>query len=223
MQLKFSKKSFIRDRHSLFGGSRLKMRRWKRSPNTSGFQYIHLFSSTDAEDIISWNEESPVFSLTHWIPLGEKIENPDEDPTMMLAIFLHVLHSYISEPMYRVSPQLLVTNEHIMSDSASTSSSFPSGEPLLRFSAFLSPFLLCGSGDAKLRGVDSFSSLGEVCDDEVGFDPGCCDKRIDSLLVSASRFSNVPKSVRPLSSSVRRPKIYKLSIPEAHGVGPAVS
>lgn len=81
MQLKFSKKSFRRERHSFFGGSRLKIRRSKRSPKTSGFQYIHLFSSTDAEDIISWNDESPVFSLTHEIPFGEKIENPDDEPT----------------------------------------------------------------------------------------------------------------------------------------------
>lgn len=29
---------------------------------------------------MSWNEVSPVFSFTHWIPLGEKIEKPDEDP-----------------------------------------------------------------------------------------------------------------------------------------------
>lgn len=46
----------------------------------SGFQYIHLLSSTVAWEIISWNELSPVFSLTHWIPFGEKIEKPDEDP-----------------------------------------------------------------------------------------------------------------------------------------------
>lgn len=81
MQLKFSKKSLRRDKHSFFGGSRLKIRRSKRSPKTSGFQYIHLFSSTDADDIICWKEESPVFSLTQEIPFGEKMENPDEEPS----------------------------------------------------------------------------------------------------------------------------------------------
>jgi len=80
MQLKFSKKSFIRETHSFLGGSGLKIRRPNRSPNTSGFQYIHLFSSTEALDIISWNEESPVLSATHWIPFGEKMENPEEEP-----------------------------------------------------------------------------------------------------------------------------------------------
>jgi len=84
MQLKFSKKSFSKETHSFFGGSGLNIRRWNRSENTSGFQYIHLFSSTEAEEIISWNEESPVFSLTHWIPFGENIENPDDDPEQKL-------------------------------------------------------------------------------------------------------------------------------------------
>jgi hypothetical protein len=85
MQLKFSKKSFSKDTHSLFGGSGLNIRRANRSENTSGFQYIHLFSSTEAEDIISWKEESPVFSLTHWMPFGEKIEKPEDDPMRMLV------------------------------------------------------------------------------------------------------------------------------------------
>jgi len=80
MQLKFSKKSFSRDTASFFIGSCLKILLWNMSENTSGFQYIHLFSSTEADDIISWKEESPVFSFTHWIPLGEKIENPEDDP-----------------------------------------------------------------------------------------------------------------------------------------------
>jgi hypothetical protein len=37
-------------------------------------------SSTDASEIISWKEESPVFSFIHCMPFGEKIENPEEDP-----------------------------------------------------------------------------------------------------------------------------------------------
>ena len=58
--------------------------------------------------------------------------------------------------MYRVSPQLLVTKEHIISESSSTSpSAFSGGVELLRFSV-----LLVGSGDAiALRGVDSPPSL----------------------------------------------------------------
>ena len=80
MQLKFSKKSRRRDRHSAFGGSCRNIRFSNRSEKTSGFQYAHLLSSTDASEIISWKEESPVFSFTHCMPFGEKIENPEEDP-----------------------------------------------------------------------------------------------------------------------------------------------
>jgi hypothetical protein len=29
---------------------------------------------------MSWKELSPVFSLTHSIPFGEKMENPDDEP-----------------------------------------------------------------------------------------------------------------------------------------------
>jgi hypothetical protein len=80
MQLKFSKKSRRRDRHSALGGSCRNIRVSNRSENTSGFQYTHLLSSTDASEIISWKEESPVFSFIHCMPFGEKIENPEEDP-----------------------------------------------------------------------------------------------------------------------------------------------
>jgi len=80
MQLKFSKKSRRRDIHSAFGGSCRNIRLSNRSEKTSGFQYAHLLSSTDASEIISSKEESPVFSFTHWMPFGEKIENPEEDP-----------------------------------------------------------------------------------------------------------------------------------------------
>jgi hypothetical protein len=51
------------------------------SPKISGFQYIHLLSSTEADEIMSWKDVSPVFSLTHAIPFGEKIEKPDDEPT----------------------------------------------------------------------------------------------------------------------------------------------
>jgi len=80
MQLKFSKKSLRRERHSFLGGNGRNIRLSNRSENTSGFQYAHLLSSTEADDIISRNEESPVFSFTHCMPLGEKMENPDEEP-----------------------------------------------------------------------------------------------------------------------------------------------
>jgi len=80
MQLKFSKKSRRRERHSAFGGKGRNIRLSNRSEKTSGFQYAHLLSSTDASEIISWKEESPVFSFTHCMPFGEKIENPEEDP-----------------------------------------------------------------------------------------------------------------------------------------------
>ncbi len=80
MQLKFSKKSLSKDSASSFGGRGLKTRLMKRSLKISGFQYIHLLSSTEEEEIMSWKDESPVFSLTHWMPLGEKIEKPDDDP-----------------------------------------------------------------------------------------------------------------------------------------------
>lgn len=108
--------------------------------------------------------------------------------------------------MYRVSPQLLVTKEHIISESSSTSSCGLSGSTVL---CRLSPFLLCdcGSGDASvLRGVDPLPSFGVLCDGEVGFDPGTWEA-LRELFFSANRFSNVPKSVRPLSSSLRSPEM----------------
>ena len=90
-----------------------------------------------------------------------------------------------------------------MSESSSTSSCGLSGSTVLcRFS----PFLFCGSGDANvLRGVDSPPSFVVLCDGDVGFDPGTWEA-LRELFFSANRFSNVPRSVRPLSSSLRSPK-----------------
>ena len=34
---------------------------------------------------MSWKEVSPVFSLTHEIPLGENMEKPDEDPGLYVS------------------------------------------------------------------------------------------------------------------------------------------
>ena len=94
-----------------------------------------------------------------------------------------------------------------MSESSSTSSGDFCGSTVL---CRLSPFLLCGSGDANvLRGVDPLPSFGVLCDGDVGFeplDPGCCEALCE-LFFSANRFSNVPRSVRPLSSSLRSPKV----------------
>ena len=69
-----------------------------------------------------------------------------------------------------------------MSDRASTSSCSFSGSALtlllLFFSLSLSPFLLGGSGDAKvLRGVEPSPSFGLLCDGEVGFDIGAVEAR----------------------------------------------
>lgn len=80
MQLKFSKKSFKRDKASGFAGRGRKMGRRNRSPKTSGFQFVHLWSSTETSDIVRWKDRSPVLLLTHSIPLGEKIEKPEEEP-----------------------------------------------------------------------------------------------------------------------------------------------
>jgi hypothetical protein len=81
---------------------------------------------------MSWKEVSPVFSLTHWMPRGEKIEKPEEEPvkagkrsgsSVLPCMFFQEIQCLLIGclPMYRVSPQLLVTREHIISDKASTS------------------------------------------------------------------------------------------------------
>jgi hypothetical protein len=90
--------------------------------------------------------------------LGEKIENPDEDPDSRQTNLTRYQKIMIS-PIYLVSPQLLVTNEHIISDNSATSSAVFSGSG--DFDAFLSGTVFVGSGDAtKLRGVDSPASFG---------------------------------------------------------------
>jgi hypothetical protein len=53
------------------------------SRKTSGFHDTHLLSSIDDVQIMSWKEVSPVLSLTHWMPLGENIEKPDEEPRVV--------------------------------------------------------------------------------------------------------------------------------------------
>jgi hypothetical protein len=101
-----------------------------------------------------------------------------------------------------------------MSERSSTPSSFLSGSsPLLDLALSLLPLLLGGeSGVARvLRGVDSVAaSFALLCDGDVGFEPATvealfCDCGL--CLVSVSLFSSVPRSVRPLSSSLRRPRL----------------
>src|SRR5882724_9522959 len=50
------------------------------SRNTSGFHWTHLFSSLEVVVTMSWNDRSPVFSLTQVMPLGEKSEYPEDEP-----------------------------------------------------------------------------------------------------------------------------------------------
>jgi hypothetical protein len=33
-----------------------------------------------------WKELSPVFSFTHWMPFGEKMENPDDEPARFSTV-----------------------------------------------------------------------------------------------------------------------------------------
>lgn len=114
--------------------------------------------------------------------------------------------AWCSLPMYRVSPDVFVTREHIISDRASTSSSFL-GRGCSSIDMRFSSLSLSGSGDVSvLRGVDEFSSWPEVaCEGEVGLDCAACEEACrDACFFSASFFSNVPKSVAP-SSSPRSP------------------
>lgn len=86
MRLKLSKKSLQRDSASCFGGSDMYVRRANMSLKISGLQYTHFVSSAAAFDIMSWKELSPVFSLIHDTPLGENIENPDDEPDTMSIV-----------------------------------------------------------------------------------------------------------------------------------------
>lgn len=107
-------------------------------------------------------------------------------------------------PIYLVSPCWFVTNEHIISDKAATSSSLFSscgGEAsLLESRSFI------GSGDVNaLCGVDSTPSCPDVdWDGEVGFDCKAMDIFFMCWCFSARRFSKVARSVVS-SSSPKRP------------------
>lgn len=74
--------------------------------------------------------------------------------------------------MYLVSPEVLVTSEHIISERASTSSSFSGLCSSIDFRCSSLSLSLGGSGEVSvLRGVDKDSSWPEVaCDGEVGLD-----------------------------------------------------
>jgi hypothetical protein len=132
------------------------------------------------------------------------MENPDDDPAAheLLVAF----HCDSSVPIYRVSPQLFVTNEHIMSDRSSTSSCDFGVSPRFSFSPG-------GSGEVnELRGLELLPScvIDASCEGDVGFEPGFAEARLDRSL-SARRFSSVPKSVRPLSSSASKPALRQPS------------
>jgi hypothetical protein len=101
-----------------------------------------------------------------------------------------------------------------MSESSSTSSGGLSGSTVL---CLLLPFLLCGSGDAnELLRVVSGPSFDVLCEVDVGLDPGAWEARRE-LFFSASRFSKVPRSVRPLSSSLRSPEMRSGGLAYRHG------
>jgi len=106
-------------------------------------------------------------------------------------------------PIYLVSPQLFVTREHIISESASTSSSL------------LPDFGGSGEG-SPLPGVETAASRGvPLVMDEASCMPGVLLLSSDELfsltaaVLSASLFSRVPRSVAPESSSDSRPDSLK--------------
>ena len=109
-------------------------------------------------------------------------------------------------PIYRVSPLILVTREHIISESSATSSlssswlSF-SGVTDLNFSPSLA-----GSGDAsELWGVEALPSRADVVGwGEIGSE-AAWEVCLDCWCFSTSFFSKVPRSVAPLSSSPSKP------------------
>lgn len=112
-------------------------------------------------------------------------------------------------PIYLVSPLWLVTREHIISESASTSrscSSGSSGATELRLSLSLT-----GSGDVRALCGDMAPSLPDVAwEGDVG-----CEVAWEARFCwafSASRFSSAPKSVAPSSSSRRPDSRSRLSI-----------
>ena len=121
-------------------------------------------------------------------------------------MILHFVRTAISvhefnTPIYLVSPQLLVTREHIISASASSSL----GSPLVCFSGSGEAVPLLGLGKAGCAGVP-FAVLVPVC--------GAIDAPLSSALflgvadsptLSVNRFSNVARSVLPSSSSGSTP------------------
>lgn len=115
-----------------------------------------------------------------------------------MMLVLRKSNRRIDKPIYRVSPQLLVTSEHIIS--ARASSSFAS--PLGRFS---------GSGDAvPLRGLGRAGCAGVPCCVGGGME-ACMSSEsrflgvVDCPARSAKRFSSVARSVLPSSSSGSTP------------------
>ena len=107
--------------------------------------------------------------------------------------------------MYRVSPQLFVTKEHIISDSASTSSS--------GFSSW------GGAGDAAelwgdgnllaccREGLEPEIERGWLTDSRGVSDGGVVPLGL-SIVLSANLFSSILRSVRSTSSSFNKPESF---------------
>lgn len=81
------------------------------------------------------------------MPLGEKMEKPEEEP---VGLVMSQVEKEQDIPMYLVSPQLLVTREHIISAKASSS--------------FSPSVVSLGSGDAvPLLGLGKAGCTGVPC------------------------------------------------------------
>lgn len=137
------------------------------------------------------------------MPLGENMEKPEEDPDPCQQIVVTAEMRIDRVPIYLVSPQLFVTREHIISERASTSSSF------------LPDFGGSGEGSA-LAGVETAAGRGVPLVGEASCTPGVLLPPSDKLLslaaaavLSANLFSRVPRSVAPESSSDSRPESLK--------------
>src|SRR5438046_2847383 len=103
----------------------------------------------------------------------------------------------IDLPIYLDSPQLFVTSEHIMSDICSTSSSCDSLSPASGDPTALRGLKVLPSREDIAPVVEPAAADSDSLDDEVAF---------KAAVLSASRFSRVPKSVFPLSSSGSSPE-----------------
>jgi hypothetical protein len=123
------------------------------------------------------------------------MENPDDDPRRRQYCIRIIadLHG----PMYLVSPQLLVTREHIISARASSSLLSPLGS----FSGSGDAVPLLGLGSAGCTGVPSVVGATDARLSSIPLSRGVAD----CPALSVNRFSNVARSVLPSSSSGMTP------------------